>query len=112
MMTKNPYPILEFDDNKTAKLNPSVFVSRPFDTDKMVITFFPEVVDALIAEEKNQARPHHRWRKSRLCIPFYRHRCFDHTWCYRLPCLRRKLRSVSRNGYYKGNVLRRWRCFG
>ena len=52
MMTKNPYPILEFDDNKTAKLNPSVFVSHPFDTDKMVITFFPEVVDALIAEEK------------------------------------------------------------
>ena len=52
MMTKNPYPILEFDDNKTAKLNPNVFVSRPFDTDKMVITFFPEVVDALIAEEK------------------------------------------------------------
>lgn len=53
MMTKNPYPILEFDDNKTAKLNPSVFVSRPFDTDKMVITFFPEVVDALIAEKKS-----------------------------------------------------------
>lgn len=52
MMTKNLYPILEFDDNKNAKLNPSVFVSRPFDTDKMVITFFPEVVDALIAEEK------------------------------------------------------------
>lgn len=52
MMMKNPYPILEFDDNKTAKLNPEVFVSRPFETDKMIITFFPEVVEALLAEEK------------------------------------------------------------
>lgn len=52
MMTKNPYPILEFDDNKTAKLNPEVFVNRPFETDKMIITFFPEVVEALLAEEK------------------------------------------------------------
>lgn len=52
MMMKNPYPILEFDDEKTAKLNPEVFVNRPFATDKMIITFFPEVVDALLAEEK------------------------------------------------------------
>ena len=52
MMTKNSYPILEFDDSKTAKLNPEVFVGRPFDTDKMIITFFPEVVETLIAEQK------------------------------------------------------------
>lgn len=52
MLTKNTYPILEFDDNKTAKLNPEVFVNVPFDTDKMIITFFPEVIDTLIAEEK------------------------------------------------------------
>ena len=52
MMTTHPYPILEFDDNKTAKLNPEVFVNVPFDTDKMVITFFPEVIDTLLAEEK------------------------------------------------------------
>ncbi len=57
MLSNNEYPVLEFDDNLTAKLNPEHFVHRKFDTDKMVITFFPEVVDKLlkygqIAEER------------------------------------------------------------
>ena len=52
MFTRNEFPILEFDDNPTAKLNPLHFVDRPFDTDKMIITFFPEVMDKLIAEGK------------------------------------------------------------
>lgn len=52
MFTRNEFPILEFDDNQTAKLNPLHFMDRPFDTDKMVITFFPEVMDKLVAEEK------------------------------------------------------------
>lgn len=52
MMTKNYYPILEFDDGKTAKLNPTAFADRSFDTDRMIITFFPEVMDKLKAEEK------------------------------------------------------------
>lgn len=52
MFTRNEFPILEFDDNPTAKLNPLHFVDRPFDTDKMVITFFPEVMDKLVAERK------------------------------------------------------------
>lgn len=52
MFTRNEFPILEFDDSKTAKLNPSHFMDRPFDTDKMVITFFPEVVEKLIDEGK------------------------------------------------------------
>lgn len=47
---ENPFPILEFDENKTAKLNPVHFVDRKFDTDKMVITFFPEVIDKLVAD--------------------------------------------------------------
>ncbi|MBR3642485.1 MAG: nucleoside phosphorylase, partial [Parasporobacterium sp.] len=46
------YPVLEFDENKTAKLNPSAFVDTPFPFDKMVITFFPEVIDKLLDEEK------------------------------------------------------------
>ncbi len=52
MITKSKYPILEFDDDKTAKINPASFVDRPFETDKCVITFFPEVVDRLIDEGK------------------------------------------------------------
>lgn len=50
MLTKNKYPILEFDDNKIAKLNPSSFVDRHFETNKLIITFFPEVMDKLITE--------------------------------------------------------------
>lgn len=51
-MTEHKYPIMEFDDNKIAKLNPTNFVDQPFETDKLVITFFPEVMDKLIAEGK------------------------------------------------------------
>lgn len=52
MIAENNYPILEFDDNKTAKLNPTAFADRSFDTDRMIITFFPEVMDKLKSEEK------------------------------------------------------------
>lgn len=47
MFRENEFPVLEFDDNKTAKLNPANFVREQFGTDKMVITFFHEVVDKL-----------------------------------------------------------------
>lgn len=47
MMTENQYPILEYDDNKVAKLNPASLVDKTFDTNKMIITFFPEVMDKL-----------------------------------------------------------------
>ncbi len=47
MFCKNEYPVLEFDDDPVAKLNPAVFVKHKFDTDKLVITFFPEVIDSL-----------------------------------------------------------------
>lgn len=49
-MKESKYPILEFDDNKTAKLNPTSFVEKSFETDKLIITFFPEVMDKLAAE--------------------------------------------------------------
>lgn len=52
MIAENNYPILEFDDSETAKLNPTAFADRSFDTDKMIITFFPEVMDKLKAEGK------------------------------------------------------------
>lgn len=47
MMREHEYPILEFDDEKNAQINPVSFVADLFDTDKMVITFFPEVMDRL-----------------------------------------------------------------
>lgn len=49
MYFENPYPALEYDDNPLAMLNPSNFASQPFDTDRMVITFFPEVMEKLKA---------------------------------------------------------------
>ena len=48
MLEKNDYPVLEYDDNPTAKLNPAAFADPKFDTDRMVITFFPEVVRKLL----------------------------------------------------------------
>ena len=44
MITESKYPILEFDDNKVAKLNPTSFADQSFETDKLIITFFPEVM--------------------------------------------------------------------
>ena len=47
MISSHDYPILEFDDNVVAKLEPTAFAGNPFSTDKMVITFFPEVINRL-----------------------------------------------------------------
>lgn len=52
MIAKSKYPILEFDDNKVAKLNPTSFADKLFETDKLIITFFPEVIDKLKDEGK------------------------------------------------------------
>lgn len=48
MLQKNAWPVLEFDDSPSAKLNPTHFAGNGFDTDKMVITFFPEVIEKLL----------------------------------------------------------------
>lgn len=52
MLRENVYPILEFDSSKTAKLNPLAFADRHFKTNKLVITFFPDVIDKLTSEGK------------------------------------------------------------
>lgn len=49
MINEANVPLLEFDSNPTAKINPEAFIERPFTTDKMVITFFPEIIDKLKA---------------------------------------------------------------
>ncbi len=49
MLRQNPYPILEFDDAPVARLKPENFADEKFRTDKMIITFFPEVMGKLRA---------------------------------------------------------------
>ena len=51
MFSRSEYPVLEFDGNPTAKLNPSNFADQKFDTDKIIITFFPEVIQKLLEQE-------------------------------------------------------------
>ena len=52
MFHESAWPVLEFDDSPDAKLNPSAFAPEPFDTDRMVVTFFPEVLEKLKAAGK------------------------------------------------------------
>ena len=49
---ENTYPIFEFDENKVAKINPTSFADQSFETDRLIITFFPEVMDKLANEGK------------------------------------------------------------
>lgn len=51
MIISSSTPVTEFDTNRIAKLEPSRIAGKGFGTDKMVITFFPEVIERLIAEK-------------------------------------------------------------
>ena len=51
-MAETGYPILEFDRDPNAKINPEMMAEGQFSTDKLVITFFPEVMEQLKAEGK------------------------------------------------------------
>lgn len=48
------YPILEYDENKVAKLNPTSWseenAEKNFPSDKLIVTFFPEVMQKLTEE--------------------------------------------------------------
>lgn len=50
MYNEHAFPVMEFDDAPHAKINPAHFAKAPFSTDKLVITFFPEVVERLVKE--------------------------------------------------------------
>lgn len=52
MLHRNDFPIMEYDDAAKAKLNPESFKPGCFETDKMIITFFPEVMKKLIEKNK------------------------------------------------------------
>ena len=49
MINKHEFPILEFDTAKVAKLNPDMITGHKFDATRMIITFFPEVLNKLIS---------------------------------------------------------------
>ena len=49
---KREYPILEFDPCTEAIINPKSMRETPFDTNKMIITFFKEALDRLIEEKE------------------------------------------------------------
>ena len=49
---KREYPILEFDPCTEAIINPSSMKETPFDTKKMIITFFKEALDRLIEDKE------------------------------------------------------------
>lgn len=47
MINKNDFPVMEYDDDKDAVVNPFKWNLEPFSTDKLIITFFPDVIDDL-----------------------------------------------------------------
>ena len=48
MITKNEFPVMEYDEDKDAVVNPFKWNLEPFSTDKLIITFFPDVIDDLM----------------------------------------------------------------
>lgn len=47
MFFENQFPVLEFDGSPEAKITPFDFAEGKFETDKLIITFFPEVLEKL-----------------------------------------------------------------
>ena len=52
MITKNDYPVLEFDDDKDAVVDPFKWKLEPFSSDKLIITFFPDVMKDLMENNR------------------------------------------------------------
>lgn len=50
MFYPHDLPVLEFDDSPEAKISPFHFAKGRFETDKMIITFFPEVLEKMLRE--------------------------------------------------------------
>lgn len=52
MLNRNDFPILEFDTNPVAKLNPKAMIGdEKWPVDKLIITFFPDVINRLLEEK-------------------------------------------------------------
>lgn len=51
MIERKAYPILEYDTERDAVINPSHYSAEPLEADRLIITFFPEVLQKLLQEE-------------------------------------------------------------
>ena len=49
---KREFPILEFDPCTESIINPKSMRETPFDTNKLIITFFKEALDRLIEDKE------------------------------------------------------------
>ena len=58
MIIENEYPVLEFDDDMDAVVNPFKWNLEPFSTDKLIITFFPDVMNDLIKNNRLELERH------------------------------------------------------
>ena len=47
MVIENAFPVLEFDTDKDAIVNPFKWNLEQFKTNKLIITFFPDVMEYL-----------------------------------------------------------------
>lgn len=52
MIRKNEYPILEFDDTREALITPQTRAASMLPNDKLIITFFAEVIHQLLEEKR------------------------------------------------------------
>ena len=50
MIKENDYPVLEFDTDEDAVVNPFKWNLEPFKPNKLIITFFPDVIESLKKE--------------------------------------------------------------
>ncbi len=58
MITRKDFPILEFDTEKVAKINPENLMPEKFNADKLIISFFPEAINKLIENKMVQVFMH------------------------------------------------------
>ena len=49
MLSEERFPAIEHDDSPVATLNPQDCDDSTLDADRLVITFFPEVIDGMLA---------------------------------------------------------------
>ena len=58
MLTKHEFPVMEYDDDKDAIVNPFKWNLPPFSTDKLIITFFPDVMKELMDNNQLELEQH------------------------------------------------------
>ena len=55
---ENDFPVMEYDDDKDAVVNPFKWNLEPFSTNKLIITFFPDVINDLMESGELELERH------------------------------------------------------